>query len=127
MPRRRPLWSETVAALQGDGETSDAEGTADAGLVFITQQGRRRNKDSKDNPISKETTKVLDALGIKHEGRNFYAIRHTFETIASGCKDQVAIDFIMGHAGQSDSLPSTVNGSASRLRTVQRIDNACRR
>jgi len=36
-------------------------------------------------------------LGIS-KGRNFYALRHTFETIGGDSRDQIAVDAIMGHA-----------------------------
>jgi integrase len=41
--------------------------------------------------------KYLDALGINGH-RNFYSLRHGFETIAGGTKDQITTDFVMGHA-----------------------------
>src|SRR5207253_1570955 len=40
---------------------------------------------------------LLDRLKITGK-RNFYCIRHTFETIGGGSLDQVAVDFIMGHS-----------------------------
>jgi integrase len=106
VPRRCPLWRETVQALR---KALDARATpkdaADADLVFITKYGARWVKDTPDNPLSKELTKLLKALGLEQTGRNFYALRHGFETIGGGARDQVAVDFIMGHA--RDDMAST--------------------
>jgi integrase len=96
--RRCKLWPETIAALQRVvAGRREAQDQADAGLVFLTQRGRSWYKNSMDNPVSKETRKLLDALGI-NDHRNFYALRHTFETIAGDSRDQVAVDHVMGHA-----------------------------
>ena len=40
---------------------------------------------------------------MKRPGLGFYALRHTFETIAGGCGDQVATSAIMGHIDNSMS------------------------
>jgi integrase len=40
----------------------------------------------------------LDALGIHRPGLSFYALRRTLATIAGAARDQVAVDYIMGHA-----------------------------
>jgi integrase len=166
--RRCPLWPETVealkAALAARPEPKDA---AHAGLVFITKYGKSWAKAAgvpredgtpapPDNPVSKETAKLLRAVrrlvvrdreGREHTffvpdarvatargkavppeavepgmrlavqdgeatvrgeavrceplarpGLGFYAIRHTFETVAGASKDQVAVDFLMGHS-----------------------------
>jgi integrase len=95
--RRCPLWPETVAALREvldqRPEPLDPE---DAGLVFLTAVGGSWHKDTSDAPLSKEMRKLLDALNVT-VNRNFYALRHTFETIGGEAKDQVAVDHIMGH------------------------------
>jgi integrase len=99
--RRCPLWPETVKALRESFKVRPAhKDEAHAGLFFTTAKGRTWAKDTTDNPVSKETRKLLDSLEI-NGGRNFYAIRHTFETIAGGSRDQVAVDAIMGHADES--------------------------
>jgi len=97
--RRCPLWSETVAALRTviTHRPKPKDKTND-GLVFITKYGKSWAKDTGDNPISKETAKILASLGIHRKGVNFYALRHTFETVGGESRDQIAVDEIMGHA-----------------------------
>ncbi len=88
--RRCVLWPETVAALPEARES---------GFVFRTKFGNPYHKDvTSANPISSEFKKLADKLGIKE---SFYTLRRTFETIAGESKDQVAVDFIMGHVDPS--------------------------
>jgi integrase len=95
--RRCPLWPETIAALREVlAERREPKDAAHKGLVFITQTGGTWDKGTGDNPISKEMRKLLDAMGLNGH-RNFYALRHTFETIGGESRDQVAVDHIMGH------------------------------
>lgn len=100
--RRIPLWPETVEALNDSIEHRPSPtNKADTGLVFITPHGNRNVRisdngtalDSISDLMKRQTAK----LKIKRPGLSFYAIRHTFETIAGGSKDQVALDHIMGH------------------------------
>jgi integrase len=101
--RRCPLWPETVSALRDALEKRpEAKSAADAGLFFITKYGLSWHKDTPDGPISKETAKLLKALGINgRKGLGFYTLRHTFRTVADESKDQPAVDFIMGHVDAS--------------------------
>jgi integrase len=102
IPRRCPLWPETVQALgESLAQRPEPKDEVDAGLVFVTKYGMSWTKDSNDNPITKETRKLLDELGIRGKQKGFYTLRHCCETIGGGAKDQVAVDFIMGHVDPS--------------------------
>jgi integrase len=118
IPRRCPLWPETVAALR---EVLDRRPTPkcaeDAGLVFITKYRLAWAKDDSAGPVTQEMRKLLNRLGINGH-RNFYTLRHTFRTVADEAKDQPAADYIMGHevAHMSSVYRETI--SDARLRVV---------
>jgi integrase len=99
IPRRCPLWRDTVAAIEEAlSRRPEPKNPEHAGLVFVTKYGGSWAKDSADNPVTKETGKLLRGLGINgRKGLGFYALRHTFRTVADEAKDQPAVDFIMGH------------------------------
>jgi integrase len=95
--RRCRLWPETTQAIrEALARRPEPKDPADAGLVFITKRGYSWAKDIADSPVTKETRKLLDSLGINGH-RNFYTLRHTFRTVADASKDQPAVDHIMGH------------------------------
>ena len=54
-----------------------------------------------NGPVTQEFCKLLTRLGLKRPGVSFYALRHTFETVAGGSRDQVAVNSIMGHVDDS--------------------------
>ncbi len=118
IPRRCPLWPETVealrAALAARPEPRDPE---HAGLVILTQRGLPWAKAIADSPLAKEVAKLLKALGLNGH-RNFYTLRHTFRTVADEAKDQPAADYIMGHevAHMSSVYRETI--SDERLKAV---------
>ncbi len=99
--RRCPLWLETLASLrEWLSQRPQPKAEADAAILFLTVRGHTWAKNISDRPITHECRKLLDKLGINGT-RNFYAIRHTFETFAGESKDQVAVDAIMGHVDGS--------------------------
>jgi len=100
--RRVPLWPETIEAVrEWLPMRPKAKDKADSGLLFLTRKGGRwvflTESGAPADSISQEFTKVLRTLGLKRPRVSFYALRHTFETIAGETLDQVAVDCVMGH------------------------------
>jgi integrase len=119
IPRRCPLWPETVAALREALDKRPApKREADAEMVFITKYGTSWAKETCDNPVSKETAKLLAELKLARKGLNFYALRHAFETIAGESRDQVAVDHIMGHVRNDMASVYRERISDERLKAV---------
>lgn len=97
--RRARLWPETVTGLRKIlAARRQPLNEADAGLVFLTKYGRSWHKTTRDSPITKELTKLLTEAKLVRPGLNFYALRHTFQTIGEECGDQSAVRAVMGHA-----------------------------
>jgi integrase len=118
IPRRCPLWPETIEAIQEALARRPAPKQEEhAGLVFVTKYGLPWGKDIADSPVTKEMRKLLDALGINGH-RNFYTLRHTFRTVADESKDQPAVDFIMGHEAPHMSSVYRETISDARLKAV---------
>ncbi len=99
--RKCPLWPETVAALRDllDRRPAPVD-PENAELVFLTPSLASYYRDTSDNPISRAMRDLLDSLKVTGN-KNFYALRHTLETVGGGSLDQVAVDAIMGHVDNS--------------------------
>jgi len=101
--RRCPLWPETIAALEMVRDhRPDPRSKADADRVFLTQNGLpfvrfKEEKGEWADAIGATFYRVMERAGLQRAGRGFYALRHTFETIAGDPGDQVAVDYVMGH------------------------------
>ena len=118
MPRRCALWPETVTALRDAlAERRQPKKEEHSGLVFITSKGGRWHTGTNDSPLSHEVWKLLKCLGVGGH-RNFYALRHTFRTVADESKDQPAVDYIMGHEVPHMSSVYRETISDARLRAV---------
>ena len=138
LPRRCPLWPETVAAvaaaLEGRPKPKDR---ADDALVFLTRTGKpwMRSQPSNAGPGKAERAcvdsvrlmfgRLLKDLGLKRPGLNFYALRHTFyalrhtfETVAGESRDQVAVKSIMGHEPADMASLNRERIDDDRLRAV---------
>ncbi len=116
--RHCPLWPKTVAAIQAWLRVRpDAKQPQHADMVFVTSHGGTWAKDTTDNPVTKEMRKLLDKLGINGH-RNFYCLRHTFQTIGDEARDFLAVRSIMGHADNDISAVYRERVSDERLRAV---------
>lgn len=105
--RRVPLWIETVDSLREWLEIRPAGKDADIdALMFTTARGGSWYKAVDDNPVAKETAKLLKRLGLHTRGLSFYSLRRTFRTIASESRDEAAADAIMGHAPNANDMAS---------------------
>jgi integrase len=118
--RRCPLWPETVKALREVlAKRHEPKHQEHATLVFITKYGLSWGKNTTDNPVTKETAKLLRCLHINgRKGVGFYTLRHTFRTVADESKDQVAVDHIMGHAREDMASVYRQTISDERLRAA---------
>ncbi|MDP6558055.1 MAG: site-specific integrase [Pirellulaceae bacterium] len=119
--RRAKLWPETIKAIeQAIAARPETDDEAIDNLVFVTKRRRSWYKTTRDNPVSKEFRKLLDQTGLYQEGRTFYALRHTFATVAGESRDQVAVNHIMGHAPAASDMVSVYRESISdeRLEAV---------
>jgi integrase len=97
MPRRVPLWPETREAIRSVIEHRPSPNDdADCSLLFIGRRGQNYVGRHKGYRVTQEFARVCKKAGI--EGRCFYDLRRTFQTIAERSRDLVAVRAIMGHA-----------------------------
>ncbi len=123
--RRCPLWPETVTAIhEAISVRPNPKDATDDGLVFLTKYGYRWVRDN-DNGIKIDSVglqfgRLLRRLDLKRPGVNFYSLRRTFRTIADECRDQPAIDLIMGHAASVSDMGAVYRQriSDARLKAV---------
>ena len=116
--RRAPLWPETVQALREVAACRPKpRDKADTDLVFLTASGRPWARDN-TSPITDVFRKMLDKSGVYRPGLGFYALRHTFLTIAEETKDFPAVACIMGHTDPSMAARYREKISDARLLAV---------
>ncbi|MGH7135683.1 MAG: tyrosine-type recombinase/integrase [Pirellulales bacterium] len=103
--RQCPLWPETVAAVQAvlaDRRTPRDEAHAD--LVFITTKRNAWIGNDERNFVTQVFRELLAKRGILRPQLNFYALRHTFQTIGQRSRDKDAVRFIMGHTEAANDM-----------------------
>lgn len=111
--RRARLWPETINAIKAAlAERPATEDEAIADTVFLTKFGRPWVRplevDARGEQIaapidsvSFEFNKLLTKQSMKRPGLGFYALRHTFRTVADSTRDLPAVRLVMGHADGS--------------------------
>ncbi|MDB5388932.1 MAG: Phage integrase family protein [Planctomycetaceae bacterium] len=126
--RTCPLWPETVEAVRAAlAKRPTATSEADFGLAFITKYGMRfvRSTDNgvQIDSIALEFGKLLRKLDLKRQGLNFYALRSSFETVASDSGDEVATSYIMGHAASSTDMAAVYRRKLFDARLQKTVDH----
>jgi integrase len=119
MPRRIPLWFETQATIKAvlttRREPKDPNG---ARLLFVGKRGQLYVGEHRGDRVTQEWNRVAEKAGI--EGRRFYDFRRTFQTVAEGAHDLVAVQSIMGHSPASGDMSAVYRQRVDddRLRPV---------
>ena len=112
MPRRCPLWPETVKALMTAREKRPTPDESLDECFFITKyRNSWEPKTVRDNPVGKEFTKLLKSDDVKlyRKGWGFYTLRHVFQTIGERTRDKDAVRAIMGHAEVANDMSAVYN------------------
>jgi integrase len=106
IPRRCPLWPETVAAIREAlaGRPKPCREEA-AGLVFLTSRAspwiHTTPAGGRVDNVAIQFGLLLKRLGQHRDRLGFCTLRHVFRTIADSARDPVAIDLIMGRSDPS--------------------------
>ncbi|MEO1979300.1 MAG: tyrosine-type recombinase/integrase [Fuerstiella sp.] len=103
--RRFYVWEETRQAIREAMDVAPRpKDPAHRHLCFISREGRPVLVENTIEGITSRTDSVANRFrvavticGLQRPGRAFYSLRRTFETVAGGTKDQVAVNYIMGH------------------------------
>jgi integrase len=117
--RRIPLWNETVTGMrEALDNRAEPKSPDDVGLLFIGPRGQSYIGDHKGYRVTAEFDRI--AKKAKVQGRTFYDLRRTFQTVGEGAADLAAVQAIMGHAAGTSDMSAVYRQTVSddRLRAV---------
>lgn len=120
--RKVPLWPETIEAIrQALACRREPKDPADASLLFIGRHGENYVGKHRGYRVCQEFNRAAKAAGI--EGRTFYDLRRTFQTVGEESNDLVAVQAIMGHAPSSGDMSAIYRQRVSdeRLQAVVEV------
>jgi integrase len=95
--REASLWPETTACLQQVLEERPKPKTP-TDLVFLRKSGLSWEGRTVTSSVTILTSELMKRVGCYRKGISHYVLRHTFATVAGGVKDQVALNYCMGHS-----------------------------
>lgn len=117
--RRCPLWHETVNAITKSMQERPA---SPDGLVFVSVNGNDYRDDQRTGwRVTGEFRQVLRKIDID-DGRGFYGLRRTFQTVAEECGDLVAVRAIMGHADREGDMSARYRQRITDERLQRAVD-----
>jgi integrase len=100
VPRHCPLWPETIVALKVVLSQEESKHPEYKNRVFVVDKRKPvANHIDDGRRVSLYFRALLSSIGIPEDSPNFYALRHTFVTVAMQPrdKDKEAIRTITGH------------------------------
>jgi integrase len=108
--RHCPLWPETVEALRVVLAQKESKYPEYRNRVFVVDKRKAKANHIDDGRrISKYFRMLLESIGTPADSPNFYALRHTFVTIALQTRDREAIRTITGHGPASGDMLNIYN------------------
>lgn len=122
IPRRVPLWPETIEALEAAAKHADSLG--ETKLFFISPKGVLYCSDERTqhHRVATHFRYVRNRAKVANS-HTFYDLRRTFETIAGETADQVAVDAIMGHTPSESNMAARYRQRISDVRLQAVVDH----
>lgn len=122
-PRRAKLWPETIAAIEEARANQPTTKGEWKDLLFLSPY---RNPWSDPNSRNCSMSNIFRRLAQeaevwKRNAKTFYALRHVFATVAGESRDQVAVDYVMGHCDGSIASVYRESVSDERLEAVSSV------